>query len=167
MLYYDEDDNTIEGFIESTSPDTDDVEDKGINDGAIRDWLKITHQNKVVKEADPFHLDMYRFKMSKHPPFNKRLIALASDNKNLIVENPRFTKIRMLEDRLRHIEEMKQTLKEKIAQLQNIKLQEKSAKMKIENEVTKAEKEWKSDIERFNPGSYRPLIRLGDISHLL
>lgn len=78
----------------------------------------------------------------------------------------KLSKIRALEERLRHIEEMQMSLDRKIQKLQLLKEQETSTKLRIESEVSAAEREWKDAVERLKPGTYEPLDSLGDTSHI-
>lgn len=127
----------------------------------LKDWVKVAHQAKLTQDSDPFHLDVYRLKMSKPYAGSRRLITKEESSSN----NSR-SRIRALEERLRHIEEMKETLKKRIRQLQRMKEREHNAQMRMEDEVSSMGREW-SDIDRFNHDSYKPLSHLGDTSRLL
>ena len=86
------------------------------------------------------------------------------DSVNLVAS--KLARIRALEERLRHIDEMQMSLDRKIRKLQLLKEQETNTKMRIENEVSAVERQWKNAVERLKPGTYEPLDSLGDTSHI-
>ena len=134
---------------------------------SVDKWIKLSDHDEVLKETltDPLHLDLYDIKMAKSPL--KRLWKpTSSSEERLKSVTSNLSRLRLLEKRLRHIEEMKKMLKERIWELQEIKQEERNKKMKIENEMAAAEREWKYNLDRLNPGLYRPLDRLGDSSHI-
>lgn len=168
-MYEDEDDEDDAGMTDYDTGDRgiidyytnqDLMDDKHLRK-AFNDWFKLTHQDKLSRLMDPFHLDMYRIQMSKPPRRRHRYPDRANVRKKL-------SRIRSLQDRLRHIEEMKGALQQKIRELQRIKEKERNAQIRIENEMSKAERDWKVDVDRYKPSAgYKPLVRLGDASHLL
>lgn len=130
-----------------------DHEDNNILRDTFNDLLKKAHQDRIVKDPDPFHLDLYRLKVAKKPLLGNRKLT-KTEKSQLRRMDSNFSRIQMLEKRLKQIEEMKQTLKEKIKKLQKIKQVEHNAKIKMENEVAQAERLWKNDVDRLIPSSF-------------
>lgn len=125
----------------------------------VNKWLKLADRNKIGEYMDPYDLDVY---MEPKLPMHRK----AAKDESVKMVASKLNRIRALEERLRHIERMKQSLSKKIRKLQLLKEQESNTKLRIENEVSEAEREWKYNVDRMNPGSYRPLDRLGDTSHI-
>ena len=144
------------------------IEDKHLRK-AFADWFKLaSEQEKLAALSNPFHLDMYRIQMSK-PPFGRRRLRdrVMAEPTAPTTARQKLSRLRSLQDRLRHIEQMKAALQQKIVELQKIREKERSAQIRIENEVSQAERDWKDDVDRFRAPGYQPLVRLGDESHLI
>lgn len=123
---------------------------------AFNKWLKLADPKKVAKYIDPYYLEGYHGE-----PKSVQKTVVTEDSVELVAS--KLSRIKTLEERLRHIEEMKQSLNEKFRKLQKIQQQESDTKTRIENEVSEAEREWNYSVDRLEPGSYRPLDSLGDL----
>lgn len=145
MTYYDDEDDYI--VVSKVKREGNDIH------SAINRLLEL--------ESIPLRLD-YQVDTLKPLVSGKRTNKLSNEQKMKLISS-KLRKIRALEERLRHVEEMKEALQARMIALQQIKHEE---KMKIDREVSAAEREWKYNVDRLHPGSYRPLDSLGDESHL-
>jgi hypothetical protein len=121
---------------------------------AVDKLLAIADSEKNAGFIDPYDEVIYSVEAKPLQQDSVKLVAL------------KLSKIRELEERLRHIDVMKRSLNKKIRRLQLLKEQENNTKKRIESEVSAAEREWKHAVERLKPGSYEPLDSLGDTSHM-
>lgn len=120
----------------------------------VNKWLKMADRAEYI---DPYDLDVF---MEPTLPIHRK--TAKEESVKLVAS--KLNRIRALEERLRHIEKMKRSLNKKIRELQLLKERESNTKQRIENEVSEAEREWKYNVDRTNPGVYKPLDSLGDTS---
>lgn len=125
----------------------------------VNKLLELAENENSAGYIDPYDVDLYS---TKPKPLHRN--AAKQESVKLVAS--KLSRIRALEERLRHIEEMKRSLSNKIRKLQLLKEQESNTKMRIENEVAAAEREWSFAVDRLKPGSYKPLDSLGDTSHM-
>ena len=144
-----------------------DIENQNIEEEDVRNafsqWMNIEHHEKIAKDPNPYHLDMYRIKMSKPPP-SPDSAAKASDSKREKA-NSRLKRLRLLEDRLQHIEQMKQALQHEIREMLRNRDRDQQIRPALKYKAKAKEREW--NIDRFKPGTYRPLVRFRDEPNLL
>lgn len=110
------------------------------------DTEKLVDTENSAEYINPFEAEQFSIKSA---PLHRN--AAKQESVKLVAS--KLHRVRALEERLRHIEDMKRSLSKKIRKLQQLKERESNTKMRIENEVVAAEREWKYAIDRLPPES--------------
>lgn len=118
-----------------------DVEGKGDLDH-FNDWMKLIRDEKFTKNS-PLKVDMYRIKMSKHPPKS----GLTIDTEGI----KKLTSIESVQAKLKQLGATKKALIRKLKKLKSMKKQEDQAFLKLEANLklvtNKNSKDEEEDIE--------------------
>ncbi len=130
------------------------IEDDSVHN-AFKQWRNIKHSKKISKTSKPYHLDVHHAKNAKMSKPSS-LLSIAKTRRNInkdSVVSSRLNRLRLLEDRLQHIEQMKQTLQHEIREI--LRSRDTQLLMKPGPEISQ-EVEWEREFDRFKPGAYKP-----------